>query len=107
MSQQSAFARIALVQRLPTRSVAAGETSAQTLELCNLEIDGRPWRVLLQSWCDISRWYGRILYVGTSGKLCADPGDPFSGRSYHDVLGQALGMSEQMLANRLRATITD
>jgi hypothetical protein len=92
---------------MPTRSAAAGDTSAQTLELCNLEIDGRPWRVLLQSWCDISRWYGRILYVGTSGKLCADPGDPFSGRSYHDVLGQALGLSEQMLANRLRGAITE
>jgi len=101
------FGSISLIRAHATRTVALGETAAQTLELCNLEIDGRPWRVLLQSWCDITRWYGRILYVGTSGRLCADPGDPFSGRSYHDVLSQALALSEQILAHRLRGAISE
>ena len=35
-----------------------------------------------------------------------DAGHPFSGRSYHDVLGQALGLSEQMLARRLRGVLS-
>lgn len=99
--------RASSIASLQIRGPRAGAPSSQTLEIGNLEVDGRPWRVLLQSWCDVRSWYGRILFVGASGRLCADPGDPFSGRSYHDVLGQALGLSEQMLARRLRQVASE
>jgi hypothetical protein len=97
---------IPLATAQPVRAVAPAVQPAQTMELCSLEVDGRPWRVLLQSWSDPGCWYGRILFVGSTGKLCADAGQPFSGRSYHDVLSQALGLSEQMLARRLRGVLS-
>jgi hypothetical protein len=97
---------IPLPDQKPARAAAPAPRPAQTMELCSLEVDGRPWRVLLQSWYDPRSWYGRILFVGSTGKLCADAGQPFSGRSYHDVLSQALGLSEQILARRLRGVLS-
>jgi hypothetical protein len=79
----------------------------QFAELRVLEVDGRPWRVLLQSWTDGAFWRGQLLFVGPLGRLCSDGVAPFSGASYHDVLRQAMAMSEQVLAGRLREVISE
>ncbi|MFW6078294.1 MAG: hypothetical protein ACODAE_01650, partial [Gemmatimonadota bacterium] len=75
---------------------------ARAIDLRRLEVDGRRWRVLLQTWCDAQRWYGRLLFTGPSGKLWADRGRTFTGSSPLDVLGQALSLSDGMLTSRLR-----
>lgn len=71
-----------------------------------IEIGGRPWSVMLESWNERGRYYGRLLFVGPSGKLWCDPLAAFTGSTSHDVLEQALALSDRLLAYRLRDVIS-
>lgn len=91
----------------PARSVAAVGTGVQMMELSELRMDGRPWRVLLQSWSEEGVWRGQLLFVGPLGRIFSDGLAPFSGSTYHDILRQAMALSEQVLTVRLRGVLSD
>ena len=84
----------------------AGGRLAGTLN-GRLEVDGEFWRVLLQCWHEEGRWYGQLLFNAPSGRILADPQQQFTGGSLNDLLGQALDISERVLANRVRQVASD
>lgn len=95
-------------QRSKRRSIAVGPgQTGEAVNLRSIEIDGSPWRVLLQCWSDARRWYGRLLFIAPSGRLWVDTVEPFTGPSPNDVLGQALALTDQTLAYRLRELISE
>jgi hypothetical protein len=81
--------------------------ATQTLDVRSLDVDGAPWRVMLQCWKTTELYYGRLVFVGPSGRLWLDAVESLSGRSEHEVLGQALSLPDGMLANRLRRLVSD
>ena len=78
----------------------------RTQELRTLEIGGRAWNVRLESWLEEGRVYGRLVFVGPSGKLWTDPAAAFSASTQNEVLSQALSLSDRLLAYRLREVIS-
>lgn len=78
----------------------------RTQQLRTLELGGRSWRVMLESWLEEGRCYGRLVFVGPSGKLWSDPMPAFSATSQDEVLVQALSSSDRLLAYRLREVIS-
>jgi hypothetical protein len=81
--------------------------STQTLDVRSLEVDGSPWRVMLQCWGNTGVFYGRLVFVAPSGRLWLDGVQSFSGSDQHDVLGQAQSLPKGLLENRLRRLVTD
>jgi len=91
----------------PARMQAISDSTIhQRQQLRTIEIGGRAWRVMLESWRERGRFYGRFLFVGPSGKLWCDPLPAFNGPTQHEVLGQALALSDRILAYRLREVIS-
>jgi hypothetical protein len=70
-----------------------------------LELGGRAWTVMLESWRERGRYYGRLLFIAPSGKQWHDPLAAFNGPTHDDVLEQALALSDRLLAYRLRDVI--
>lgn len=79
----------------------------EAVGLRDLEVDGDAWQVLVQYWCDLGEWHGRLLFISPSGRLWADHPHPFSGGSPDEVMSQALALSERALTGRLRELISD
>jgi hypothetical protein len=77
-----------------------------TQPLRSLELGGRAWNVMLEYWREHGRCYGRLLFVGPSGKLWCDPLAAFHGQTQDDVMGQALALSDRLLTYRLREVIS-
>ena len=77
-----------------------------TQQVRTLELGGRAWRVLLESWRDRDRYYGRLVFKGPSGKLWSDPFASFSAPTHSDVVRQARSLSDRLLAYRLREVIS-
>ena len=77
-----------------------------TQQVRTLELGGRPWRVLLESWRDRDRCYGRLLFIGPSGKLWYDPFAYLSAATPGEVVKQARSLSDRLLAYRLRDVIS-
>jgi hypothetical protein len=95
---------------VPARSGTADATrpaATQTLDVRSLEVDGTPWRVMLQCWGGTGEYYGRFVFVGPTGRLWLDVVESFSGRTEHDVLGQALSLPPGLLEHRLRRLVAD
>lgn len=102
---------------LPSRHTRAGEQrvqsvkpvqrTTQTLDVRSLDVDGAPWRVMLQCWGNTGVFYGRLVFVGPSGRLWLDAVESFSGSNQSDVLGQALSLPEGLLESRLRRLVTE
>jgi hypothetical protein len=86
---------------------ATAKPSARTLDLRLLNVDGQPWRVLLQCWTEPGRCCGRLIFMAPTGRLVADALNPITGRSADEVLGQALSLPERALASRLREVASD
>jgi hypothetical protein len=78
----------------------------QTEPLRSLELGGRSWNVMLEYWRERGRCYGRLLFVGPSGKLWCDPMAAFHGQTHRDVLDQAFALSDRLLTYRLREVIS-
>lgn len=78
----------------------------RTQELRTIELGGRPWNVMLESWREQGRVYGRLQFVGPSGKLWCDPTAAFSAATQDEVLSQALSLSDRLLAYRLKEVIS-
>lgn len=81
-------------------------TTRETQPLRSLELGGRSWNVMLEYWRERGRCYGRLLFVGPSGKLWCDPLAAFHGQTHNDVMGQALALSDRLLTYRLREVIS-
>jgi hypothetical protein len=71
-----------------------------------LELNGRVWKVLLESWRERDRCYGRLLFVGPSGKQWREPMPEFSADTDGEVLVQARSLSDGLLAYKLRDVIS-
>ena len=78
----------------------------QTEQVRTLELGGRPWRVLLESWRERGRCYGRLRFIAPSGRQWCDPLAAFNGPSRNEVRAQALALSDRLLAYRLREVIS-
>jgi hypothetical protein len=93
--------------RLPeTVMVPLGVITRRTQQVRTLELGGRVWRVMLESWRDHGRCYGRLLFVAPSGKLWYDPFASLSAASHSEVVSQARSLSDRLLAYRLRDVIS-
>ena len=98
------YARRSLEQT--TIVLPGGGGARHTQQVRTLELGGRAWRVLLESWRDHDRYYGRLLFVGPSGKLWHDPFASLSAASHGEVVKQARSLSDRLLAYRLRDVIS-
>lgn len=92
-------------QGAQTRSGHAAAT--QTLDVRSLDINGTPWRVMLQCWKGTDLYFGRFVFVGPSGRLWLDAVESFAGRSESEVLDQAQALPEGKLASRLRKLVAE
>lgn len=99
--------RHARAPRRPVQVVQAVRRTTQTLDVRSLDVDGAPWRVMLQCWGNTGVFYGRLVFVGPSGRLWLDAVESFSGSNQSDVLGQALSLPEGLLESRLRRLVTE
>src|SRR5688572_25350630 len=91
---------------LAMQAIPLGPSAHRMQELRTLEIGGRAWNVRLESWLEAGRVYGRLVFVGPSGKLWSDPSAAFSASTQNEVLSQALSLSDRLLAYRLREVIS-
>jgi len=93
--------------KLPeTVIVPLGVISRRTQQVRTLELGGRVWRVMLESWRDRGRCYGRLLFVAPSGKLWYDPFASLTAATHSEVVSQARSLSDRLLAYRLRDVIS-
>jgi hypothetical protein len=84
-----------------------GETARRRTEpVRTLELNGRVWKVMLESWREHDRCYGRLLFVGPSGKQWREPMPEFSADTDGEVLVQARSLSDRLLAYKLRDVIS-
>lgn len=81
--------------------------TGDTIEVRSIQVDGRPWRVLLRCSREADRWYGQLLFGAPSGRLWPDPGRPLAGDSPDELLTQAMLLPESKLAGRLRQVAED
>jgi hypothetical protein len=84
--------------------VSAG---TQTLDVRSLDLNGTPWRVMLQCWRGSDLCYGRFVFIGPSGRLWLDAVESFSARTEYEVLGQALALPDDSLTERLRRLVVE
>jgi hypothetical protein len=102
-------ARVPRERRRPAKTVAQEKVTARpkkTLDVRSVNIDGTPWRVMLQCWRNTDLYYGRFMFVAPSGRLWLDSVETFSGANEHEVLGQALSLPDRMLVHRLRRLVS-
>lgn len=91
----------------PARPSAPTRRHTQTLDVREIDIDGAPWRVMLQCWGNTGLFYGRLVFVGPSGRLWLDAVESFRGSDEREVLGQARSVPDRQLASRLRRLVTE
>lgn len=102
------IARVPVTPIVPARPEAKPKARpTQTLDVRSLDVDGTPWRVMLQCWGNTGLFYGRLVFVAPSGRLWLDAVQSFSGSDQREVLGQALSLPEGLLENRLRRLVTE
>lgn len=85
---------------------AIPRSRVRTQAVRTLEMAGK-WRVLLQCWDAKGGYFGRLLFVGPTGRTWVDPMDPLTGTTQQDVLAQALALSDGLLTYRLRELVSD
>ncbi len=75
-----------------------------SVEVRHLEIDGQPWRVLVQCWTEEDRWLGRLLFVASTGRIWTED-VTLEGESLQTILSRAMTLPEQTIAGRVRRVI--
>jgi len=94
-------------QPTPAPVVLMADPAARnTQQVRTIDLGGRTWRVYLESWREHGRYYGRLTFVAPSGKQWCDPLPAFNGPNQHEVLSQALALSDRLLTYRLREVIS-
>lgn len=91
--------------RHPRPAAVAGRNqtvSPDRVDLRTLNVDGYPWRVMLECWAEGGRWLARLVFVAPGGQVCADQRS-LEGASVLEVISQAFQLPEQTLAGRLRS----
>jgi hypothetical protein len=86
--------------------VTSSTATARTIDVRWLTVDGVAWKVQLECWRQTGRSFGRLVFIEPSGRLWLDV-QPFQGGSDRDVLGQAMALSDGLLALRLREVVSD
>jgi hypothetical protein len=81
-------------------------TLRHTEPVRTLELNGRVWKVMLESWREQGLCYGRLLFVGPSGKQWREPMPEFSADTAGEVLVQARSLSDRLLAHKLMEVIS-
>lgn len=97
------YSRLAVA---PAIELPPAESARDMRQLRTLELGGRPWRVMLESWHERGRYYGRLVFMGPSGKLWSDPLAAFSATTLDETIAQALSLSDRLLTYRLREVIS-
>ena len=81
-------------------------TPRHTTQVRTLELNGHLWKVMLESWRERGCCYGRLLFVGPSGKQWREPMPEFSADTDGEVLVQARSLSDRLLAHKLMEVIS-
>lgn len=84
----------------------AATPEIRTLDVRSLDVDGVPWRVMLQCWKSTGLCHGRLVFVGPAGKLWLDAVESFSGDDTREVLGHARSLPDPLLEYRLRRLVS-
>jgi hypothetical protein len=103
----------ARIQRAPVPARQAGgrtptlrdQAAADHVDIRRLDIDGRPWKVMVQCWAEEGRWIGRLLFIGPDGHARMEEQCSIEGGSALEVLSSALSIPDQTLAGRIRRAI--
>jgi hypothetical protein len=99
-------ARVQAAEPARTATVTTSVPAApDSLDIRRLQIDGRPWKVLVQCWHEEGRWIGRLLFMGPDGQAHAEDTCSLEGSTAIEVLSHALSMPERTLAGRIRRAI--
>jgi hypothetical protein len=85
--------------------VLRDEAAADHVDIRRLDIDGRPWKVMVQCWAEEGRWIGRLLFIGPDGHARMEEHCSIEGGSALEVLSSALSIPDQTLAGRIRRAI--
>jgi hypothetical protein len=81
------------------------QAAADHVDIRRLDIDGRPWKVMVQCWAEEGRWIGRLLFIGPDGSARMEEQCSIEGGSALEVLSSALSIPDQTLAGRIRRAI--
>jgi hypothetical protein len=87
-----------------TRAAPMAARAADQVDIRQLYIDGRAWKVMVECWADGGRWLGRFVFVGPDGHPHVDDQSSLEGDSALEILSSALSMPDQALAGRIRRT---
>jgi hypothetical protein len=88
-----------------SRSAAMGHTGrADRVDVRAIDVNGAPWRVMVECWAEGGRWLARLVFVAPGGQSWADE-RLFEGDSAVAVISQAFSLPEPILAGRLRRTL--
>jgi len=97
------------VARPSVRLVLAGRSSEtddpHVIDVRHIIVDGVSWAVRLETWRTGRVWYGRLLFVESTGRLWSD-GRPLRGLSDSEVLDQARRLPPDLLVSRLRELVS-
>ena len=96
----------AAIPRTTPVFVTSVTAARRTRPIRSLELGGRAWMVMLEHWREQGRCYGRLLFVGPSGKLWSDPLAAFDAPTQKEVVEQAIALSDRLLTYRLREVIS-
>lgn len=103
------------VARVPSLPVAQFEVArgssgvrrgpvADRVDVRPIEVNGAPWRVMVECWAEGGRWVARLVFVDPGGQSWLDERS-FEGDSAVAVISQAFSLPEQALAGRLRRAV--
>jgi hypothetical protein len=103
------WAGVVRVPRPSVRLVVAGRSAEsgdpRVIDVRHIIVDGVSWGVRLETWRTGHLWYGRLLFVDTSGRLWSDA-RPLRGMSDGEVLDQARRLPPDLLVSRLRELVS-
>lgn len=88
----------------PSAVSNATTDSGDRVDVRSINVDGSPWRVMVECWAEEGRWVARLVFVAPGGRSWADQRS-FEGSSPVSVISQAFALPEQTLAGRLRRVL--
>ena len=96
--------RLAVPRDRSGRAHPARSPGADRVDVRSIDLDGSPWRVMVECWAEAGRWKARLVFVAPGGQACNDR-RTFEGPSAVAVISQAFAIPEPTLAGRLRRAL--